>query len=223
MRPFFSQINRDLDIAWQNRQDVSVMLGFFIIIIALFPLAIGPKASMLQTLGIPMVWIAALLSSLSGFDRLFAQDVRDGWLDQVALSPLGLGWYAIAKAVSHWLTTSLPLLVITPILAMMLSVTVAQLPALMMALLIGSMALTLLGVIGAALTEGARRGGALIAILVLPLAVPILIFGALAAETKDRIISPHLMLLGALLALLIAMAPLFAAAALKVGETEGGN
>ena len=222
MRPFIGQITRDLDIAWQNRQDVSVMLGFFIIIIALFPLAIGPKAATLQTLGVPMIWIAALLSSLAGFDRLFAQDVRDGWLDQIALSKLGLGWYAVAKAVSHWLTSSFPLLIITPVLALMLDIATAQLPALMVALLIGSMALTLLGVIGAALAEGARRGGALMAILVLPLAVPVLIFGALAAATKDAIVSPHLMLLGAMLALLMAMAPLVAAAALKIGETESG-
>ena len=198
------------------------MLGFFIIIITLFPLAIGPKVVTIQALGIPMIWIAALLSSLAGFDRLFAQDVRDGWLDQVALSCLGLGWYTVAKAVSHWLTTSLPLLVITPILAMMLNITTAQLPALMMALLIGTMALTLLGVIGAALVEGAQRSGALIAILVLPLAVPVLIFGALAAATKNVVVSPHLMLLGAMLTLLMAMAPLVATAALKIGETENG-
>lgn len=222
MRPFFGQVTRDLNIAWQHRQDISVMLGFFIIIIALFPLAIGPKAAILQTLGIPMIWIAALLSSLSGFDRLFAQDVRDGWLDQIALSSLDFGFYAVAKALSHWLTTSLPLLMITPILAMMLNIASTQLPALMAALLIGSMALTLLGVIGAALAEGARSGGALIAILVLPLAVPVLIFGALAAATEEGVVSPHLMLLGAMLALLMAMAPLVAAAALKIGENESG-
>ena len=127
MRPFFGQITRDLDIAWQNRQDVSVMLGFFIIIIALFPLAIGSKGATLQTLGIPMIWIAALLSSLAGFDRLFAQDVRDGWLDQIALSRLGLGWYAMAKAVSHWLTTSFPLLLITPVLALLLDIILLKL------------------------------------------------------------------------------------------------
>ena len=105
------------------------MLGFFIIIIALFPLAIGPKAATLQTLSVPIIWIAALLSSLVGFDRLFAQDVRDGWLDQIALSRFGLGWYAVAKAVSHWLTTSFPLLIITPVLALMLDIATAQLPA----------------------------------------------------------------------------------------------
>ena len=222
MRPFIAQISRDLDIAWQNRQDVVVMLGFFIIIIALFPLAIGPKSAMLQSLGIPIIWIAALLSSLNGFDRLFAQDVRDGWLDQISLSALGLGWYALAKAVSHWLTASLPLLLITPILALMLNIATTRLPALMIALLVGTMALTLLGIIGAALAEGARRSSALIAILVLPLAVPVLIFGALAAATDDGVISPHLMLLGAMLALLLAMAPLVAATALKIGETESG-
>ena len=120
------------------------------------------------------------------------------------------------------LTTSFPLLIITPVLALILDIATTQLPVLMVALLIGSMALTLLGVIGAALAEGARRGGALMAILVLPLAVPVLIFGALAAATKDAIVSPHLMLLGAMLALLMAMAPLVAAAALKIGETENG-
>ena len=198
------------------------MLGFFIIIIALFPLAIGPKSAILQSLGIPMIWIAALLASLNGFDRLFAQDVRDGWLDQISLSALGLGWYAVAKAVSHWLTASLPLLLIAPILALMLNIAITRLPALMIALLVGTMALTLLGIIGAALAEGARRGSALIAILVLPLAVPVLIFGALAASTDDGVVNPHLMLLSAMLALLLAMAPPVAATALKISETENG-
>ena len=222
MRPFIAQISRDLDIAWQNRQDVVVMLGFFIIIIALFPLAIGPKSAMLQSLGIPMIWIAALLSSLNGFDRLFARDVQDGWLDQISLSEVGLGWYSVAKAVSHWMTASLPLLLITPILALMLNIATNRLLALMIALLVGTMALTLLGIIGAALAEGARRSNALIALLVLPLSVPVLIFGTLAATANDGVISPHLMLLGAMLALLLAMAPLVAATALKIGETETG-
>ena len=222
MRPFIAQISRDLDIAWQNRQDIVLMLGFFIIIIALFPLTIGPNLTTLQSLGIPMIWIAALLSSLNGFDRLFARDVQDGWLDQISLSEVGLGWYAVAKAVSHWMTASLPLLLITPILALMLNIATTRLLALMIALLVGTMALTLLGIIGAALAEGARRSNALIALLVLPLSVPVLIFGTLAATANDGVISPHLMLLGAMLALLLAMAPLVAATALKIGETETG-
>jgi heme exporter protein B len=222
MVPFFAQIRRDLAIAWQHRQDLAVMLVFFVIIIALFPLAIGPGQAVLTELGVPIIWIAALLAILAGFDRLFAQDVRDGWLDQVSLSQLGLGWYALAKAVSHWLTAGLPLLVMTPIMTALLDIPMTQLPVLITALLVGSLALTLLGVIGAALAEGARHAGTLLALLVLPLAVPILIFGALASNHDSGIISSHLMLLGAVLAVLLAIAPLVAASALGNGETETG-
>ena len=198
------------------------MLVFFVIIIALFPLAIGPSQAALAPLGVPIVWIAALLAILAGFDRLFSQDVRDGWLDQVSLSQLGLGWYALAKAVSHWLTAGLPLLLMTPLMAAMLDIAAAQMPAMMTALLVGSMALTLLGVVGAALAEGARHGAALLALLVLPLAVPILIFGALASANGDGVMSPHLMLLGAVFMVLLVLAPLVAASALDIGETETG-
>jgi len=222
MSPFLAQVERDLMIAWQNRQDLGVMLIFFVIIIALFPLAIGANSAVLDPLGVPAIWIAALLAILAGFDRLFAQDVRDGWLDQVSLSRLGLGWYALAKAISHWLTAGLPLLIMTPLMAIMLNIPTIQWPPLLIALLIGSMGLTLLGVIGAALAEGARRGGALMALLILPLAVPLLIFGTLASQSADGIISPHLMLLGAVFALLLALAPLVAASALEIGETETG-
>jgi len=222
MSPFLAQVERDLMIAWQNRQDLGVMLIFFVIIIALFPLAIGANSAVLDPLGVPAIWIAALLAILAGFDRLFAQDVRDGWLDQVSLSRLGLGWYALAKAISHWLTAGLPLLIMTPLMAIMLNIPTIQWPPLLIALLIGSMGLTLLGVIGAALAEGARRGGALMALLILPLAVPLLIFGTLASQSVDGIISPHLMLLGAVFALLLALAPLVAASALEIGETETG-
>ena len=128
MKPFFSQIERDLLIAWQNRQDIGVMLVFFVIIIALFPLAIGANATVLDPLGVPMIWIAALLAVLAGFDQLFSQDVRDGWLDQIALSQLGLGWYALAKAISHWLAAGLPLLIMTPLMAMMLNIPPQQWP-----------------------------------------------------------------------------------------------
>ena len=222
MSPFLAQVERDLMIAWQNRQDLGVMLIFFVIIIALFPLAIGANSAVLDPLGVPAIWIAALLAILAGFDRLFAQDVRDGWLDQVSLSRLELGWYALAKAISHWLTAGLPLLIMTPLMAIMLNIPTIQWPPLLIALLIGSMGLTLLGVIGAALAEGARRGGALMALLILPLAVPLLIFGTLASQSADGIISPHLMLLGAVFALLLALAPLVAASALEIGETETG-
>jgi heme exporter protein B len=222
MIPFFAQIERDLLIAWQNRQDLAVMLIFFVIIISLFPLAIGSNVAILDPLAVPIIWIAALLSILAGFDRLFAQDVSDGWLDQVSLSKLGLGWYALAKAISHWLSAGLPLLIMTPMMAVMLNISASQFPPLMVALLFGSMGLTLLGVIGAALAEGARRGAALMALLILPLTVPLLIFGTLASQSETGIISPHLMLLGAVFLVLLAIAPLVAAIALEIGETETG-
>ncbi|MDC1383264.1 heme exporter protein CcmB [Candidatus Puniceispirillum sp.] len=222
MIPFFAQIERDLLIAWENRQDLAVMLIFFVIIISLFPLAIGSNVAILDPLAVPIIWIAALLSILAGFDRLFAQDVSDGWLDQVSLSKLGLGWYALAKAISHWLSAGLPLLIMTPIMAVMLNISVSQIPQLMVALLFGSMGLTLLGVIGAALAEGARRGAALMALLILPLAIPLLIFGTLASQSETGIISPHLMLLGAVFLVLLTIAPLVAAIALETGETETG-
>ena len=222
MTPFFAQIERDLMIAWQNRQDLGVMLIFFVIIISLFPLAIGSNITILDSLAVPIIWIAALLSILAGFDRLFAQDVRDGWLDQVSLSQLGLGSYALAKAISHWLSAGLPLLIMTPMMAVMLNISVSQFPPLLVALLFGSMGLTLLGVIGAALAEGARRGAALMALLILPLAVPLLIFGTLASQSETGIISPHLMLLGAVFLVFLALAPLVAAAALEISETETG-
>ena len=183
---------------------------------------IGPSQAVLAQLGVPIIWISAVLAILAGFDRLFSQDVRDGWLDQVSLSQLDLGSYALAKAVSHWLIAGLPLLLMTPLMAAMLDIPAEQLPAMLVALILGSMSLTLLGIIGAALAEGARRSGALLALLVLPLAVPILIFGVLASENSESIISPHLMLLGAVFLTLLALAPIVAASALNTGETETG-
>lgn len=235
MHNFHAQIKRDLTIGWRNRQDVAVMLIFFVIIIALFPLAFGPSAAILEPLAVPIIWIAALLSILAGFDGLFADDVRDGWLDQISIPvvdvvsgepPMGsfyqLGLYAVAKAVAHWVKTGVPLLLTTPLMAIMLHMPLHQLGALMVALAVGSCSLTLLGIIGAALAQGARRGGGLMALLVLPLAVPVLIFGVMASQPDmSVIVTPHLMLSGALAMLLLALAPPVAAMALS--ESDGGS
>ena len=235
MHSFHAQIKRDLTIAWRNRQDVAVMLIFFVIIIALFPLAFGASAAILEPLAVPIIWIAALLSILAGFDGLFADDVRDGWLDQISIPVIDvisgaqsmggfyqLGLYALAKAVAHWLKTAVPLLLTAPLMAIMLHMPMHQLGALLAALALGSCCLTLLGVIGAALAEGARRGGGLMALLVLPLAVPVLIFGVMASQPNaSMIVTPHLMLLAALALLLLALAPPVAAMALS--ESDGGS
>ena len=223
MSPFEIQVRRDLRLGWAGRGDMAVMLGFFLIILTLVPLAIGPDAALLRPLAVPMIWIAAMLSSLAGFTRIFAEDVRCGWVDQVALSPLSLSAYAIAKAATHWIVSAVPMLLATPLMAMMLHMDMGDLGALLFSLVLGTAALTLLGVIGAALTEGARGGGGLMAVLVLPLAMPVLIFGALASMPADGgVVTPHLMLLGAVLSVLLAAAPFITAAALAETESESG-
>jgi heme exporter protein B len=224
MNPLGTQIKRDIAVGWRGRGQALVMLGFFLIIITLFPLASGPDAAQLRPIAIPVIWIAAMLASLAGFTRIFAEDVRCGWVDQVALSPLSLALYALAKAVVHWALTALPMLVVTPLMGLMLYLQPAEMPSLLLALALGTMALTLLGLIGAALTEGARGGNGLMAVLVLPLSMPVLIFGVLASTpATDGIITPHLMLLGAVFLVLLALAPMVAAAALAETEAETGS
>jgi heme exporter protein B len=180
---------------------------------------------------LPVIWIAALLASLAGFPRIFADDVRCGWIDQVALSPLPLPLYALSKVITHWLVSALPMLIAAPLMAVMLYVDMTRLVPLMLALGIGTLALTLLGVLAAALGEGARNSGGLMAILVLPLAVPILIFGTLASSpisngpvgngpVGNGIMTPHLLLLMAVTAVLLAIVPVAAAAALAEAEAE---
>ena len=224
MTPFELQLRRDLSLGWAGRGDMLVVLGFFLIIITLFPLALGPDPVQLRIISVPVIWVAAMLASLAGFTRIFADDVRCGWVDQVALSPMPLPVYALAKAVGHWVLSALPIIVTTPLMALLLNLGPGQLVPMMLALVLGTLALTLLGVIGAALTEGARGGGGLMALLVLPPAMPVLIFGALASTPEDgRVITPHLMLLGAVLAVLLAIAPFITAAALAESESESGG
>ena len=223
MSPIEVQIRRDLRLGWAGRGNMLVMLGFFLIIIALFPLALGPDPALLRPLAVPVIWIAAMLASLAGFNRIFADDVRCGWVDQVALSPLPMPLYVLAKVLTHWAMGALPMILTTPLMGLMLYLDMSLLLPMMLALVLGTFALVLLGVIGAALTEGTSGGGGLLAILVLPLAMPVLIFGVLASTPANGgVISAHLMLLGAVLAVLLALAPLVAAAALSEAEAEGG-
>ena len=140
MSPFEIQVRRDLRLGWAGRGDMAVMLGFFLIILTLVPLAIGPDAALLRPVAVPMIWIAAMLSSLAGFTRIFAEDVRCGWVDQVALSPLSLPAYAIAKAATHWIMSAVPMLLATPLMAMMLHMDMGDLGALLVSLVLEDMA-----------------------------------------------------------------------------------
>jgi heme exporter protein B len=190
---------------------------FFVLAGALFPLALGPAPEMLARLAPGVVWVCALLAALLPLDRLFGADLEDGALDQLLLSGLPAPLIALGKAAAHWLTTGVPLLIAAAPLALMLRMDPDSLPVLLAGLALGTLALSLLGTMGAAIVLGARRGGVLLPLLVLPLATPVLIFGAAAADAAGTGLSarPHLLLLSAVLAAALPLCPLAAGAALR--------
>jgi heme exporter protein B len=217
MRGFFGLVRRDLRLSLRQGGEIGLAVGFFVLAVVLFPFGVGPEPMMLGRIGAGIVWVAALLAAVSSLDRLFAGDYADGGLDLMVLSALPLEATVIAKCTAHWLTTGLPLTVVSPILGLIVNLPPADLPMLALSLLIGTPALSLVGAIGAALTLGARRPGVLSALLVLPFYVPPLIFGAGAMETglaggSGR---AHLLLLGGFTLAAAALAPVATAAALR--------
>ena len=204
---------RDLKLTLRSRAELGVQLLFYVIVVSLFPLATSPERNLLSTMGPGVLWVAALLASLLSLPRLFAGDHADGTLEQIALSPYPLVALVFGKIVAHWLTTGLPVVVLAPILGLEYAMDGEALVVLTTALLIGTPILSLLGAIGAALTLGLRAGGSLLALLVLPLYVPVLIFGAGAVDAARSGLGAdaNLSLLGAGLLIAIVSAP-FAAA-----------
>lgn len=219
MRGFAALLARDLRLSLRHAADSAAALLFFLVAGALFPLAIGPAPETLGRLAPGIVWVCALLAALLPLDRLFGADYEDGSLDQLLLSGLPAGAIAAGKALVHWLVTGLPLLLMAAPLALMLRIAPRTLPVLLGGLLPGTAALSLLGTAGAALVLGARRGGVLLPFLVLPLALPVLIFGTAAADAAATGASPrpHLLLLGAVLAVALPLCPIAAGAALRSG------
>jgi heme exporter protein B len=214
---FAAVIVRDLLIAMRRRADVLTTFFFFVIVVSLFPLGVGPEPDRLREIGPGVVWVAALLSSMLALGRLFSGDYADGTLEQVALAPEPLSMLVLAKIAGHWLTTGLPLVAISPLLGVQFGLPPEALWALAGSLLIGTPVMSLLGAIGAALTLGVRGGGALTALLVLPLYVPVLIFGAGAvAAVGGTDIGGHLSVLGAILLAALALAPWATAAAVRI-------
>ena len=191
--------------------------AFFIMIAALFPLAVGPSADTLRMLGPSVIWISALLSALPAFDRLFAEDDRQGWLEQVCLLPGGLTGYVLARLLSWYILSVLPLLVITPVLVLLYDLPVVVLPVLVPSLALGTACLTLLGAISAALTLGARRTALLVALLLLPLSLPVVIFGVAISDSflTGQSFSGQAKLLGAVFLFLTAVSPVATIAALR--------
>ena len=211
-------IVRDVRLALRSRAELAVQLLFYVIVASLFPLATAPERATLSILGPGVVWVAALLASLLSLPRLFAADYADGTLEQLALSPYPLAALVGGKIVAHWLTTGLPLVVIAPLVGLQYAMERETLAVLATALLIGTPILSLLGAIGAALTLGLRSSGSLLALLILPLYVPVLVFGAGAVEAVRTGVgaSAHLSLLGAGLLVACVGAPFAAAAAVRI-------
>ncbi|CAN5786488.1 heme exporter protein CcmB [soil metagenome] len=209
---------RELRLALRAGGGAGLGLGFFLVVVLLVPLGVGPDPSRLALVAPGTLWIAALLACLLSLDRLFQADAEDGTLDILALSPLPLEAGAALKALAHWLTTGLPLVAVAPLLGVTLGLPPGAYPWLVASLLVGTPGLSFLGAIGAAVTVGIRRGGLILSILVLPLYVPSLIFGArsvaAAAEGADPL--PALLLLAGLSLIILAAAPFAAAAALRI-------
>ncbi len=218
MRGWLALLGRELRLALRHPADTLAAVMFFVLVAALFPFGIGPAPEALARLAPGALLAAALLAALLPLDRMFGADAEDGSLDQLLLSGLPPAAIAAAKAAAHWLTTGLPLLAATPIAAAMLNLPTEAWGAAMLALGLAAAFLSLLGTAGAALTLGARRGGVLLPLLVLPLAIPAVIFGAagIEAAAAGQEARPYLMLLGALVAAALPLAPFAAGAALRV-------
>ena len=211
-------IARELLLAWRRRGDVAVALLFFIIVASLFPLGVGAEPNQLRAIAPGVIWVSALLSSLLSLGRLFAGDHADGTLEQLMLGAAPLGVIAAAKTAAHWIVSGLPLVIIAPLIALQYDVAVSLYGVLALSLLLGTPVLSFLGAIGAALTLGLRGGGVLLALLVLPLYVPVLILGAGAVDVAAAGLTPagQLLVLAALLIVALAFAPWAIAVALRV-------
>jgi heme exporter protein B len=217
-RTFTLVVRRELLLALRRKGDVLNVLVFFVVVASLFPLGVGPEPNQLRAMAAGVAWIAALLAAVLSLPRLFAGDYADGTLEQMLVSPAPLAVVVLAKTAAHWLLTGLPLALVAPLIGLQYDLPAAALWILLLSLLIGTPVLSLIGAAGAALTLGVRGGGALLALLVLPLYVPVLVFGAGAVTASLTGINPsaHLSLLGASLAVSSVVGPWAACAALRV-------
>ncbi|EAR60549.1 heme exporter protein CcmB [Neptuniibacter caesariensis] len=215
---FWAVLKRDLMLAYRRKSDLFNPLIFFLMVATLFPLGVSPEPEFLAEVAPGVVWVAALLATLLSMDSLFRSDFEDGTLEQTLLSPQPLFIIVLAKVLAHWMMSGLPLTILAPLLGVMLFLPSEGMGGLMLSLLLGTPTLSLIGAIGAALTVGLRKGGVLISLLVLPLYIPVLIFGtsAVQAAVTGLPLAGFFALLGAMLALGVVMAPLAIGAALRI-------
>jgi len=218
LKAFYYLLLRDMRLALRSRHELANPLIFFVLVVTLFPLAVMPTSERLQEMAPGVIWVAALLSVLLSLDRLFKQDYEDGSLDQLMLSPNPLVILVLAKVCAHWLLTGLPLVIIAPLLGVFMALQPESLNVLIWSLLLGTPVLSLIGAIGVSLTVAVDRGGVLLSLIVLPLYIPVLIFGANAIDVASDGMSVRgqLFFLGAVLVLAISLAPLATAIALRI-------
>ena len=215
---FLAILKRDLTIAFRLRSDMVNPLFFFIMVTAMFPLGISPEPGMLQKMAPGVIWIAALLSTLLSVDSLFRQDYEDGALELALLSPQPLFILVLGKLMAHWLVTALPLICVSPVLGVTLFMDATTMKVTVYSLLLGTPVLAMISAIGAALTVGLRKGGVLIAVIALPLYIPVLIFGTSAVEAASMGLpyTGQLLYLGVFLVLSLGLAPMAIAAGLRI-------
>jgi heme exporter protein B len=214
---FLSVVGRDLHLAQRHGFDSLLTVVFFIIAVVLFPFGVGPEPNILARIAAGVLWVAALLASMLSLERLFQTDYEDGSLELLVLAPLPLELVVLAKVTAHWLTTGLPLIVAAPLLAVLLNMSGAGFAVLVAALLIGTPTLSLIGAVGAGLVLGARRGGVLLSLLVLPLFIPVLVFGVSAVDgaVAGFAFQAPLLILGGMLLAALALCPWATGAALR--------
>ena len=215
---FLAIVRRDLILAVRRRAEIANPLFFFVIVVTLFPLGIGAQAKLLQAMAPGVIWVSALLAAMLSLDGLFRSDFDDGSLEQMLLSPFPVSVLVLGKIVAHWLVTGLPLILMAPLLAIFLGLPEKAMGTLVITLVLGTPVLSLIGAIGVALTLGLRRGGMLLSLLVLPLYIPVLIFASNAVDmaAMGLPVSAQVNILMAILFLALVLAPLPAAAALKM-------
>lgn len=218
MKAALALLARDVRLAWREGGAIGTALGFYLVVIVITPLGLGPDLNLLARIAPGMLWLALLLAALLSADRIFHNDYEDGALDVLTTGPLPLSLVAAIKSLAHWLTTGVPLALLVPLLGLLLNLPLAASPLLVLAMLVGTPAVSFIAAIGASLTLGLRRSGLLLALLVLPFYVPVLIFGvatASAAITGPASPWPPLLMLCALSLAAIVLAPIAAAAALR--------
>ncbi|HKK05331.1 MAG TPA: heme exporter protein CcmB [Gammaproteobacteria bacterium] len=215
---FATLVARDVTLAVRRRSEVFNPLVFFVIVVTLFPLSLGPEVQLLQRVAPGIIWVAAMLAAMLSLENIFHADFEDGSLEQLLVSPHPVVVVVLAKICAHWLMSGVPLILLAPLLGLLLHVPAQGIGVLMITLLLGTPILSLIGAVGVALTLAQRRGGVLLSLLVLPLYIPPLIFGAAAVDRASAglPVQAHLSLLGALLALAITLAPWAAAAAVRI-------